>query len=244
MSAITTTLSRKDQKLTLQTIAIAISLTGFSYLVAWLAGWVTEINWLEVFAVATSYACTWLCVKQRRFNYVLAIFTTAAYCVLFYQWGLFASMATQIYLIPTVIIGWFWWGRDDKTRPVTHTGWKWWAGITLAAAVIYAGAVALSSAFGGTMAFWDSLILVGTIAAQFLMDRKKLENWIVWAVVNVVAIVLYFNSGLYLAALQYIFFLANAVYAYFEWRKTLAPSERNTTNHSDGWVPLFNDGRL
>lgn len=203
--------------------ALAVFLTALSFVVAFAAQWITEVNPVEVAAVVTSYLCTYLCVMQRRFNYIVALVTTSLYCYLFWQWELFASMATQIYLIPTVIIGWFWWKSDKNPRPVTHTSLLWWVGVASAAFFIYGGAVLVSIALGGTLPFWDSAILVGTIAAQFLMDRKKLENWIVWGVVNVIAIGVYFSNGLYLAAFQYVFFLANAVWAYVEWRKTLKP---------------------
>jgi hypothetical protein len=41
----------------------------------------------------------------------------------------------------------------------------------------YAGAAFISEQFGGAMAWTDSVILAGTILAQFLLDNKKLENW-------------------------------------------------------------------
>jgi len=56
---------------------VAVVLTAISYLVATIFGWVETLDYLEVFAVLTSYACTWLCVKQRRFNYVLGVISSA-----------------------------------------------------------------------------------------------------------------------------------------------------------------------
>ena len=73
---------------------------------------------------------------------------------------------------------------------------------------------------GGTLATTDSVILVGTMLAQFLLDNKKIENWAVWAVVNVFAIYTYFSAGLTLAGFQYIFFLANTVYGYVMWQRS------------------------
>ena len=64
------------------------------------------------------------------------------------------------------------------------------------------------------------MVLAGTLLAQFLLDNKKLENWIVWAVVNVFAIYTYATSGLPLVAFQYVFFLANTAYGYVSWRRS------------------------
>jgi nicotinamide mononucleotide transporter PnuC len=92
---------------------------------------------------------------------------------------------------------------------------------------------------GGTLALIDSIILVATVIAQLMLDNKKVENWIVWGVVNVAAIYTYFHTGLFLVGVQYIFFLANTVYGYIEWRKsqktTLPPSPVAREEQLDIW---------
>lgn len=75
--------------------------------------------------------------------------------------------------------------------------------------------------FDGQMARSDTVILIGSMLAQFLLDNKKLENWIVWAVVNVVAIYVYAQAELYLAAAQIVLFLLNTVYGYWCWKRTM-----------------------
>ena len=74
---------------------------------------------------------------------------------------------------------------------------------------------------GGTFAAVDSVILVGSILAQFLLDNKKVETWIVWFAVNVVAIWLYLTSGLAIAGLQYVLFLVTAVLGLRQWWRAL-----------------------
>jgi len=71
------------------------------------------------------------------------------------------------------------------------------------------------------MAWTDSLILAGTILAQFLLDNKKLENWAIWAIVNVLAIYTYLSTGLILVAFQYVFFLLNTVYGFVLWKGSM-----------------------
>ena len=196
---------------------IAAALTGGSYVLAAALGWISAVNPLEAFAVFTSYSCTWLCVRQRRFNYPIGAMSTAAYCVLFWQQGLVASAALNAYLTPSLLYGWIRWRADADTRPVTHVERRWlpvYLGVT---AVAYVGAVALAGALGGTFAAADSVILVGSILAQFLLDNKKLETWVVWFAVDIVAIWLYLTSGLAIAGLQYVLFLVTAVLGFRHW---------------------------
>ena len=80
------------------------------------------------------------------------------------------------------------------------------------------------------MAWADSTILAGTILAQFLLDNKKLQTWIVWAIVNVFAIYTYFTAGLSLVAFQYVFFLANTMYGYAMWKRGMNNENKAANN--------------
>lgn len=178
-------------------------------------------NGLETASVFFSFACTWLCTRQVRFNYVLAVVSTTLLSITFWQAGLYGSMMLNLYLIPTVIYGWFIWGKDANPKPVQHVQWKTipvYLGVT---AVVWYGALLIIEGFGGRMAALDGWLLVGTILAQFLMDRKKLENWLVWIAVNVVSIYVYLNAGLYLLAIQFSLFIINAMIAWYQWNKTM-----------------------
>lgn len=206
-------------------IVLGIVLTTLSFIVGMHFGWITEINWLEAFAVLTSYACTYLCVMERRANYVIGVITTASYCVLFIQWGLFASAAVNAYLAFALVYGWFRWKNDTNTIPVRHVELKWIPVYLLVTAVAYGGIVWITTALGATLPLADSVILIGTLMAQFLLDNKRIETWYVWAVVNVFAIYVYFTAGLALAAFQFVFFLANTVYGYVVWKKSMVKAQ-------------------
>lgn len=204
----------------LTSFAVAAVLTTLSIIVGYTSGWVTDLNFLEILAVLTSYSCTYLFVVQTRACYIIGVITTILYTILFYQWNLLGSAVVNAYLSFQLLYGWFRWGRDDQTRPVTFIDWKWWPVYLIVSSATYLGAAGIISWFGGTYAPWDAGIMFGTILAQFLLDNKKLETWLIWAIVNVAAITLYSTQGLYLVAFQYVFFLLNTIYGYYSWNRT------------------------
>ncbi|QQS22111.1 nicotinamide mononucleotide transporter [Candidatus Saccharibacteria bacterium] len=208
-----------------ESLLVGVVLTTLSYCVAIAAQWITNLNWLEVFAVFTSYASTYLCVKERRANYPIGAVSTAAYAVLFLQSGLLSSAILNAYLTPTLIYGWIRWRKDIDTRRVSHVQLRWIPVYLLVSLLGYTGAALISQRLGGAMAWTDAMVLAATILAQFLLDNKKLENWIVWAVVNVFAIYTYATTGLPLVALQYVLFLANTVYGYVVWHRSKQMSD-------------------
>lgn len=201
---------------------LAVSLTAATYLLAFSLGWVSgQPNWLEVLASGMNYAATYLSIKQRRFFYMIGVAASAIYAVVYGQAGLLASAVLSLYLTLSLIYGFFRWGKDSDSRPVHHLSWKWLPVYLLVTVGFYAGASFTVHALGGTFAFWDAAILVLTILAQFMLDQKVIQTWIVWTLVNIVGVVLYFSSGLYFAAMQQLIFgLANAAGWYF-WKRSM-----------------------
>tara|TARA_B100001109_G_scaffold238044_1_gene219559 strand:- start:94 stop:714 length:621 start_codon:yes stop_codon:yes gene_type:complete len=59
------------------------------------------------------------------------------------------------------------------------------------------------------------------VTAMWLMANKKLENWILWIIGNVITIPLYLSSDKIILSIQYIIFTILAVQAYIEWKKSL-----------------------
>ena len=187
-------------KYIIESIVLAIVLTALSYIVGLQAGWITEINWLEVFAVFTSYSCTWLCTRQSRWNYPIGVVTTAAYSVLFWQWNMPALAIFNLYLVGSLIYGWFRWGSDTNTRPVTRIPAKWYAGYGVVGLVILALFVAANWMFNpaGITALnpIDVSLAVASGVAQLMLDNKKLETWTLWAIVDIVSIPFFLCAGL------------------------------------------------
>jgi nicotinamide mononucleotide transporter len=230
---------RREQGATInviQGVILGVFLTGLSYGLGIALGWIDTVSLLEAFAVFTSYVCTFLCVVERRINYPIGAVSTAAYCVLFYQYGLLASTAINAFLAVYLVYGWIRWKSDTDTRPVTNmSGLDWLLHLSVAA-VGYGIIFALATAFGGTLAWTDSIIFVGIVLAQFMMDNKKFENWYVWLGVNGFAIYTYFAAGLTLVGFQYIFFFLNCFYALYMWNKS-----RNVVAPQPAAAPVADD---
>lgn len=206
---------------------IAIVLTALSYIVANALGWasLSEINWLEAFAVATSYLCTWLCVHQTRWNYPIGIVTTLAYSIFFWQLGLTALSIFNAYLVVSLAYGYWRWGDDEKTKPVTWTQPIWYLGYVGLAFAIYALLYVIHTILGQEITALDAVVAVLSGVAQFLLDNKKIENWVLWAFINIGSIVLLYQNGAFISMFQYVFFLANTVYGFISWYKTMEVEE-------------------
>ncbi len=75
--------------------------------------------------------------------------------------------------------------------------------------------------FRSATPFLDTFTTGIFFAAMWLMANKKLENWILWIVGNIVSIPLYFVKGYGFTGIQYSIFLVLAILGYLEWRKQI-----------------------
>lgn len=207
-----------------QSLLVAVIATGLSYLLGFHMGWIEEFPLLETASVFTSYSCTWLVVRQSRWNYPMGAVSVALLCWLFLEQNLLASAVLNAYLFVILAYGWVKWTDSVEPLEVTSllkTNPKMvvcYLGIT---AIFYAVVVSLFIYVGGKMSVFDSFILIGSILAQFLLSNKRIETWAVWAVVNVVSIYVYFSSELYLLGVQFIMFLVNTGVGGYSWYKSM-----------------------
>jgi nicotinamide mononucleotide transporter len=75
--------------------------------------------------------------------------------------------------------------------------------------------------------WWDAAVAMGSIAAQILLAQRRLENWIAWIMVDIVAIALYAHRGLTLTAALYVLFLGMCIVGWLQWRR----AERGVMAH-------------
>ncbi|PVF12658.1 nicotinamide riboside transporter PnuC, partial [Yersinia pestis] len=70
--------------------------------------------------------------------------------------------------------------------------------------------------------FWDSTMMVLSIAAMILMTRKYVENWLIWVVIDVISVAIFAYQGVYAMALEYAFLTLIALNGSWLWIKSAA----------------------
>ena len=66
--------------------------------------------------------------------------------------------------------------------------------------------------------FWDALTTSLSLAAQWLLNTKKVQNWYFWIAADVIYVPLYFVKHLWLTGIVYAIFLAMCVAGLQAWR--------------------------
>lgn len=183
------------------------------------------MTYLEIGATAASALCVFLAVHRKVISYPIGIVGTVLFFFLFWDMQLYASAGLQVFFTFVQLYGWWFWLRGDKgSRPPitsvrTFPDWFIWFGLLGVTCASLLLGYFLDAKTEAPMPYADSFIFGASVIAQFLLDRKKIETWMVWAAVNVASIYVYFSQDLQLTGWLYVAFLLNAGYGYYEWRK-------------------------
>lgn len=178
----------------------------------------TPIEWA---AVVLGLINVTLIVRRSVWNYPFGLAMVVLYAHIFYEYRLYSDALLQVYFFFIQIYGWWYWlhgrandGRIIVTRlPVAAMPWYLLAAVLGTAAV---GTV-MDRLTDADFPYWDATIAVLSVIAQFLLSRRRLESWLVWIVVDMLAIGLFATKGLMPTAALYGVFLGLAAVGAFVW---------------------------
>lgn len=189
---------------------------------------------LEWIAVVTGFACVWLAARESLWNFPVAIVSCGLYVVVYSGAALYSDAFLQVLFIGLAAVGWYQWlygGRNRAELPVTRTPAREWAGCaTFVAAYTLAVGYYLQHHTDAALPHWDAFTTAGSLAGQFLLIRKRLENWFIWIVVDIIYVPILWYKQLYPTSALYALYLALAVYGYVEWRRALRKSAVQTAS--------------
>ena len=172
-----------------------------------------------------------LLIRRSVWNFPVAMAMVTCFGVVFFQTRLYAETGLQAFFF--VVNAWGWWlwtrarGADDDAVPVRWMSWPGRLGWALATA-------AISVALGLGLARWtdaalpmaDSAVAGMSVAAQLLLSFRRIENWVLWIVIDIVSIALYVNRDLHLLAVLYAAFLVLSVVGLRAWTRAAGKETR------------------
>jgi nicotinamide mononucleotide transporter len=185
------------------------------------------VTWAELLGFATGAAGVWLTVRFNIWNFPVGIANNVFFLVLFWTARLYADASLQIVYLVLGVMGWWEWlhGGERRTKRLM--------GHATVKVLIWLAVLAVPATWGLTVIlgrahdiapFWDALTTALSLAAQWLLNLKKFENWFFWIAADVVYVPLYFVKVLYLTGIVYVLFFTMCLMGLRVWRRQLAAS--------------------
>lgn len=220
-----------------------------------------QLSYIEAVGTLAGLLCIWLASQEKIINYFFGIINVVLFGIIFFQIQLYASLLLQVFFFVANIYGWYAWSRVDNHQQV-ELKIRWMSlpktlitlivsilaillltyNIDLVFGVLADLAIKILNILGADLSvpvlepdafpFWDSVMTILSVVAMILMTRKYVENWLVWAVINVISIVIFYQQGVLAMSVEYLILLGIAVNGSRLWIKSAkengsVPLERN-----------------
>jgi nicotinamide mononucleotide transporter len=175
---------------------------------------------IEWVAAALGVVNIGLLIFRSVWNFPFGIAMVALYIFVFLEKRLYAESALQVFFIAAQLWGWYLWVKtgDDDRVPV-----RWLSGLGRTVWLTVTAAVSLNLGWvmheftNAAMPYADAAITGASVTAQILLAYRRIENWVLWIAIDVAAIALYIDRGLYPTAGLYGGFLVLSLIGLKEW---------------------------
>jgi nicotinamide mononucleotide transporter len=185
---------------------------------SWFHLW--SLGIMEVLGFVTGGVCVWLVVREHMANWPIGLANNVFFFVLFLSARIYADMSLQVVYFALGVYGWWNWlhgGPRHQELPISKTSRSEWLVLL---PLIPFGTWAMMRMLihlKDAAPFIDSLTTVLSLAAQFLLCRKRLENWFFWMAADIIYVPMYLGRSLPLTAVLYGGFLIMCLIGLFEW---------------------------
>jgi nicotinamide mononucleotide transporter len=178
---------------------------------------------IEITATVFGLVCVWFTIKQNIWCWPTGLVQVILYIYVFYMAKLYSDSILQAIYIPMQIYGWYYWLYGDKSKapPVVTTEPTrmkvLWMTVILVGATIWG--YIMKTYTNAACPYPDAFIVVTSLVAQWLMSKKKLESWVLWVIVDMVAVGVYFYKSLYFTTGLYAVYIGMATAGLLAWRR-------------------------
>lgn len=188
-------------------------------------------SWQEWLGVIFGICQVLLARQNNPNNYLFGIASIVLSMVVLFGAKLYAEIALSSYYLVMSIYGWIFWkfGTQKQEAPIAYSTKRDWGivgGIIVIAFTVFY--YFLTHLTDSDVPVWDSAVTAFAWAGMWLMAKRRIENWVLLNISNLLAIPLLWHKSLYLFSFLTLFLFIIAVTAYFKWHKIL----KNQSNES------------
>ncbi len=194
----------------------------------------TTLEWI---ATICGLIHVFLLTREKVVAWPFGIVTVAIYVYIFYVSKLYSDTILHVFYIFINSYGWYNWTRRKEEMALVKISRLQPLRLALLIGIIAVGTFAwgyfMASQTDASFPYPDAFTTVASLSAQYLLTQKKLDNWAVWIVVNLVAMPIYFLKGLHVTVGLYAVYLILAVMGLVEWRRLMKKETGEATKTED-----------
>ena len=184
---------------------------------------------LELTAVIFGIISVLFARKNNILVYPTGLVSTIIYVYILFEFKLLGDFIINIYYSLMSILGWYLWdrkknGSDEFPIAVMNRKDYLISSVIFTITLLFIALVYhFFDKFTNWTAYVDTLTTALFFVGMWLMAKRKIENWLLWIIADIISVPLYYNKGLTFSSFQFILFTIIAILGYLEWKKCLQP---------------------
>ncbi len=190
-----------------------------------------ETPWFVIILEAITFffgiASVYYARKENILVYPTGLVATTITVYLFYRTNYVGDMVVNFYYSVMSVYGWYMWARRKDGSHVVRVSRTSFVekltgiGVFLFTIIVIFAIYKVFDYEIKTDNYIDIFISGLFFTAMWYMALKKIENWTLWIIGDIIAVPLYAYRGYGILSLEYVIFTILAVMAYIEWKRIL-----------------------
>ena len=182
---------------------------------------------LELTAVVFGIISVLFARKNNILVYPTGLVSTLIFVYILLEWKLFGDFIINIYYSIMSVLGWYLWTRKKNGAdefPISIMNGKDYliSSLIFTITLLFVALVyQFFDKFTDWTAYVDTLTTALFFVGMWLMAKRKIENWIIWVIADIISVPLYFYKGLTFSSMQFLLFTIIAILGYLEWKRLL-----------------------
>jgi len=180
---------------------------------------------IETIAAILTLYCVWLTTKRNILSWPVGIAAIVLYAYTFFGVKLYADFFLQGVFLVQGIYGWYNWSQNkNKINEVIinrmstlNRVWSVNAILFLYITISYI----LIHHTDASIPYADALLTSICIIANWMLSKRKIENWYLWIIADFLYIGLFIYKDLYVSAVLYFILGLIAIKGLINWKKQL-----------------------
>ncbi len=183
-----------------------------------------QTTWAEWLGVLFSMIQVVLASRNNSNNYLFGIAGISLTLYVMITAKLYGEFTLNLYYLAMSIYGWLYWKygkQKEETKISTTNGQEKLITVGIVSFTFGLFWFFLTHYTDSDVPIWDSLVSAFAWAGMWLMAKRKVENWILLNISNLISVPLMIHKDLYLYAGLTVFLFIVAVLGYIQWSKIL-----------------------
>ncbi|HRG58178.1 MAG TPA: nicotinamide riboside transporter PnuC [Bacteroidia bacterium] len=189
------------------------------------------ITSIEIAAVVLAILYLVLAAFQNIWCWLAAAISSILYVKICFDAQLFIETGLQVFYLIMAIVGYYNWQKNslstnDEKRVSNIKVKEFLIGLLCCSVISFAMAIWFQQNTNAKLPWLDAPVTIFSVWATWLVIQRVIENWLLWIVIDSIAVYIYWQRDLNITAFLYILYTFLALIGYFKWKKIQSLSIR------------------